>query len=55
MAAPALLITELAQIVGSLCSPLLLEFTREFNKVPGKTQVDFWIDAAKGVGHRVVH
>lgn len=48
-------ITNIAQILGNLGNPLLVEFTCKLNNVTGTTQVDFWMDAAKGVGHRVVH
>lgn len=44
-----------AQIIANVANPSLVAVTKELNDVLGANQVDFWMDAAKGVGHRVVH
>jgi hypothetical protein len=44
-----------AQIIANVANPALVAVTKELNEVLGANQVDFWMDAAKGVGHRVAH
>lgn len=43
------------QIITNIFGPLLVSVTKELNDVLGVSQVDFWMDSAKGVGHRVIH